>query len=298
MSLVSPQRFPIQSRVEDTITIRPTSSALFGVDSADRYTSVEASAEGTSTPYKFTIVKNQALFNGFFNRIALTEIVFPYYIPNINLRTDMIIVNGNVITIAVPGFYNTTDLADALEGAIIASGVTPTLTVSYNSGRFVFNTNDASTLVFARGNFAGPGAKINQFQLFDLLNMGGVNTVASSLQVTGITKIKYTEYVDIVSSQLTYNQSLKDASSDPIVRDVLARVYIDTGFGEVLGEPLTIYRQFSTPKQIKWDPTQPLGNVSFEVFDDKGELLSSYLGPQLPDSTMPDWRITLLFSES
>jgi hypothetical protein len=286
--------------VEDTITVRPTSSALFGVDSADRYASVQASAEGTQSPYRFTIVKNQALFNGFFNRIALTEIVFPYYIPNINARTDTIIVNGNTITLPTVGFFDPTALAYELESAMIASGIPATLTVIYAYGRFIFNTNDASTLVFARGNFPAPGARIDQFQLFDFLNMGPNNTVASSLQVTGITKIRYTDYIDIVSSQLTYNQSLKDASSDPIVRDVLARVYLDTGSPEVLGEPITIYRQFSTPKQIKWDPTQPLGNVSFEVFDDKGELLSTHqpVSALLNDSSMPDWRITLLFSES
>jgi hypothetical protein len=284
--------------VEDTITVRPTSSALFGVDSADRYASIQASAEGTTSPYRFTIVKNQALFNGFFNRIALTEIVFPYYISNINDRTDTIIVNGNTITIT-EGNYTPDDLAIELRGQLILSGITATLTVGYVEGRFIFDTNDASTIQFARGNFPAPGARLDQFQLFDLLNMGPGNTVAGADQITGITKIRYTDYVDIVSSQLTYNQSLKDASSDPIVRDVLARVYLDTESPEVLGEPITIYRQFSTPKQIKWDPTQPLGNVSFEVFDDKGELLSAHLiATGFGDSTLPDWRITLLFSES
>jgi hypothetical protein len=296
MSLLSSRQFPIQSRVEDTITIRPTSSALFGVDSADRYASIQASAEGTQSPYRFTIVKNQALFNGFFNRIALTEIVFPYYIPNINERTSQIIVNGNTITIPALGFYTQDQLAQALEFGIFATGIS--LNVIYQYGRFVFTTNDGSTLTFARGNFGGTGARLDQFQLFDLLNMGPINTVASSSHRTGITNVQYTEYVDIVSSQLTYNQSLKDASSDPIVRDVLARVYIESVNADTLGRPTIIYRQFSTPKQIKWDPTQPLGNVSFEVFDDKGELLSAHLGAQFPDYTMPDWRITLLFSES
>jgi hypothetical protein len=62
--------------------------------------------------------------------------------------------------------------------------------------------------------------------------------------------------------------------------------------------PFTIYRKFSMPKQIKWDNTQPLGNLIFEVYDDKGQILSSHLGAVYPDSTMPDWRMTLLVSEN
>jgi hypothetical protein len=122
-----------------------------------------------------------------------------------------------------------------------------------------------------------------------------------------------------VSSQLTYNQDLKDGSSDPIVRDMIARIYIedetspiipvyksDVTTGIIMTQdvaipgtyPFTIYRKFSMPKQIKWDNSQPLGNLTFEVYDDKGQILSAHLGAVYPDSTMPDWRMTLLVSEN
>jgi hypothetical protein len=268
----------------------------------------------------FNIVKNQALLNGFFKRIALTEIVFPYYVPNINVRTDTIQVSLNggafsAVTIVALGFYSPSALASTLEGLLqVATGV-GTISVGYLDGRFIINTNSADTLAFGRGNYAGLGARINQFQLFDLLNMGPTNTITNSLQVTGVTRCRYTEYIDIVSSQLTYNQKLKDASSDKIVRDVLARVYIETednliqpywnGTAEVISTndipgtyPFTINRKFPMPKQIRWDETQPLGNVSFEVYDDKGELVSAYLGATTPDYQMPDWRFSLLVSEN
>jgi hypothetical protein len=324
MSVINAQRFAKfaihEDTEEDTITMRPASTALFCIDSSDRYASFQDDAAGTQSPYSFNIVKNQALLNGFFKRIALTEIVFPYYVPNINTRTDMIQVtstgNGTVTaTIGALGFYTPPQLASTLQTILRTATLNNLLTVTYNDGRFVILTNAADTISFARGNYGGLGSRINQFQLFDLLNMGPQNTNAATLQTTGVTRCRYTEYIDIVSSQLTYNQKLKDASSDKIVRDVLARVYVETednliqpywnGTTEVISRtdipgtyPFTINRKFPMPKQIRWDDTQPLGNVSFEVYDDKGELLSSHLGAQFPDYTMPDWRFSLLVSEN
>ena len=324
MSTISAQRFARfavhEDTEEDTITMRPSSTALFCIDSADRYGSLQDRAVGTQSPYMFNIVKNQALLNGFFKRIALTEIVFPYYVPNINSRTDTINVSDNggafaAVTIPAAGFYSPSALAAILQTQLRTATANASLTVAYIEGRFVIATNTADTIAFARGNYGGLGARINQFQLFDLLNMGPQNTIQSTSQTTGVTRCRYTEYIDIVSSQLTYNQKLKDASSDKIVRDVLARIYLETednliqpywnGTTEVISQndipgtyPFTINRKFPMPKQIRWDETQPLGNVTFEVYDDKGELLSSYLGANAPDYTMPDWRFSLLVSEN
>lgn len=315
--------------IQDTaVTVRPSSTALFGVDSADRYASYNARATGGTTPYTFQITKNESLLNGFFRRIALTEVAFPFYVPNINVRTDTILYSENggaltPITITALGFYSPQALASQLEGLLQIATGNPLLTVGYSEGRFVFNTNTADTLAFARGNFVSPGAKLTQFQLYDLLNLSGPGlnglTVAGTSFASGITRCRYTEYIDIVSPQLTYNQELKDGSSDPIVRDALCRIYLEDETSPVVPVyktvapagpimpfdtaipgtyPFTIYRKFSMPKQIQWNNTQPLGNLTFEVYDDKGEILSNHLGPQFPDSTMPDWRTTLLVSEN
>lgn len=310
------------------ITVRPSSTAVFAVDSSDRYASYQARAAAPTSPYAFQITRNESLLNGFFHRIALTEVVFPYYIPNINAKTDSILFSDNgaalqVITIPTPGFYTPAQLAAQLEGLLQAATGNALLTVSYNAGVFTFATNNADTIAFARGNFGGLGANLNEFQLYDLLALSGpgVNgrqTDATS-QISGVSRCRYTEYIDIVCSQLTYNQDLKDGSSDPIVRDMIARIYIEDETSPVVPVyktaapagpvmpydtaipgtyPFTIYRKFPHPKQIQWNNEQPLGNLTFEVYDDKGQLLSSHLGAIYPDSTMPDWRMTLLVSEN
>lgn len=313
---------------DEAITVRPSSSANFPIDSADRYASYNARAGAPTGPYTFSISKSESLLNGFFKRIALTEMVFPYFIPNINSRTDTILVSDNggaltPVTIPVGGFYSPAGIAAQLQAQLIILTANAGLTVTYANGVFTFATNNADTLGFARGNFGGLGARLNQFQLYDLLNLSGpgVNgrTADLSTITTGVTRCRYTEYVDIVCAQLTYNQDLKDGSSDPIVRDMIARIYIEdetspiipvyqtaAPAGPVMTQdiaipgtyPFTIYRKFTMPKQIKWENTQPLGNLTFEVYDDKGEILSAHLGAVYPDSTMPDWRMTLLVSEN
>lgn len=312
---------------EQAITVRPSSTALFCIDSADRYASYNDRALAPSTPYTFQISKNEALLNGFFKRIALTEVVFPYYIPNINSKTDQILlsINGGalqVITIPTGGFYTPQVLAGTLEAQLVAAGLAAA-TVQYSGGVFAFATNTVDTIAFARGNFGGLGARLNEFQLYDLLNLSGPGLnglqTASTLIISGTTRCRYTEYIDIVCSQLTYNQELKDGSSDPIVRDMIARIYIEDETSNLVPlyqtaapagpvmpydtvlpgtYPFTIYRKFSMPKQIMWNNSQPIGNLKFEVYDDKGQILSSHLGAVYPDSTMPDWRMTLLVSEN
>lgn len=342
MSLISAQlasrtAYRSVDDIEDrAITVRPSSTAIFAVDSADRYPSFQASIGGTISPYKFNISKNESLLNGFFKRIALTELVFPYYIPNINQKTNTLSVSlngGAFATIninTIGGFMTPNDIAEALQVALIAAGFNAGLTVQYTSeGRFLFQTGGADTIAFQRSSFAG-GATINDFQLYDLLNLSAVvpdPVLPGQVVLTGVTRCRYTEYIDIVCSQLTYNQDLKDGSSDPIVRDMLARVYIEAedgaiqpyfrpnsytaippgsiGGAEIVSNqaipgtyPFTIHRQFTKPKEIKWDKTQPLGNLTFEVYDDRGNLLSGNGYITTPDSSLPDWRMTLLVSEN
>ena len=336
--------FPVTHQEPDTehaVTVRPASTSIFAVDSIDRYQSyVEASA-GTQSPYRFNITRNQSLLNGFFTRIALTEIVFPYYVWNLNARTAYIRVSLNggafqTIDLSIyEGMLSPSEFATYLETQLQIQLTLPGLTVVYSDGRFFIQTNGADTIAFARGNFTSLNARastLQQFQMFDLLNMTVDNMVQNDTQITGVTRMRYTEYIDIVCSQLTYNQDLKDASSDPNNRDILARIYIEnennavqpyykqTGFtvgppGVIAGTevtsdnsipgtyPVTINRKFPMPKQILWNKAQPIGNLVFEVYDDKGEILSNHAtvgggGQPLPDYGMPNWRMTLLVTEN
>ncbi len=315
---------------EQAVTVRPASTAVLAIDSADRYPTYQEDWENDTTPYEFTITRNQAILNGFFTRIALTEFVFPFYLPNINSYTNMLYFKKNGGATAsgrIPiGFYTPTALAAAVQTMLQANGFA-TATVVYQitplndipQCSFLIDTNSADTIQFVRG--AGPAIQtdttLERFQLFDLMRLDGLD---SGLVGGRTTQCKYIEYIDIVCTQLTYNQDLKDASSAPNSRDVLARIYIETendqpgavyqngAFLDVANTipgtyPFTIYRQFKTPKQILWNKAQSLGNIKFELFDNNGQPLSAPFVPGSPTSAVvtgsyPDWRMTLLVSEN
>lgn len=312
VQLASKHAFKTADEVEDrAITVRPSSTSLFCIDSSDRYKTIVEAQFGTKSPYNFIIQKNESLLNGFFTRIGLTEIVFPYYIPNVNNQTNflkMIYNGGAEVPITLTnGFYTPTALAAALQAALILAGAVGA-TVVYNSfGQFVISVPAPNTIIL----FPSPSTS---FTLFDLL--GGTDSWISGGQtLTGrVTRCRFTDYIDIVCAQLTYNQDLKDGSSDPIVRDMIARVYLEcendqpipvnviagtntSVINTVPGTyPFTIYRQFKTPKMIKWNKEQPIGNLKFELYDSRGNQLT--MAGAMADADAPDWRMTLLVSEN
>jgi hypothetical protein len=119
-----------------------------------------------------------------------------------------------------------------------------------------------------------------------------------------------TPFIDVTCDGLTYNQSLKDGDTGQINRTMLTRIFLTpesfTGNMANLGSaPILVHRQFSFPKQIKWNPNQPIGNLRFQVYDSQGYLLSTYEGLSGEatnpvthwDSDMGDWNMTLLVSE-
>ena len=231
---------------------------------------------------------------------------------------------------------------------------------------------------------------------------------------SGIPNLRPMDYFDIVCSQLSYNQELKDATSAPITRDMIARIYLDDGtpsqaifntsifsntvisttisaatrnvdeviftvassatftvgaqatiqgivggsnwnnvaeIVEILSgtsitviyttppsgtpssfasatirsfaqtgfstpqttwddrvngvTPFVMYRQFISPKFIRWNNKMPIGNLTFEMYDDQGRNIENLWDSAYPPTTSAGfayansfvWNATLLISE-
>ena len=173
-------------------------------------------------------------------------------------------------------------------------------------------------------------------QLFDVLGFTVQNRIML-IQDVGITVYprfgqttfaQAVRYIDIVSPTLTANQGLIDSTSQSVGHTALCRLYLgdvvpsvqtvtagDINFSPPGTQPLTIYRQFSFPKQISWNAIMPVsGSIQFQVYDDNGELLEPVqVGVQvIPNPEDPtdflfrptalsaynDWSMTLLLSEN
>ncbi len=319
----------VQNQQNDGQTIRQPSTALLTIDSDDRfpsYTAKRASVPGgyNWSPYSFQISKSSSLMNGFITRLGVSEINFPWCVPNINPKTNKIKIGYSTVgasgpfaygTVSVPiGFYTPTAFAAVFQS--LGRSVTGSLSgfvFTYNTvtPQFVYNSGSSSVWVSIAPmdyNSAAYPYNNNTRQLFDMLGLSTKNTTPGTNNVGaqgGVSFLQAIHYVDIVCSQLTYNQPLKDGTSQPIGRDALCRLYVANGEINVATTatpifpgniPTTLYNDYTTPKQIQWTPNQPItSGLVFDVFDDQGDPLQQ----SMPTGVLPnDWNITLLVSES
>lgn len=330
----------IEEGEDRAVTVRPSATAVFAVDSDDRYKTFAQRRTSPSYPFSMSIVKNEALLNGFFSRIGATELRMYWTLPNIsvawgnNTLTYYESVTPAQHTITIPdGFYSLETLMATIQDLIQADGFLPNFIALPNvDGSSSYGTG--GVLLF---NWVAPTSTTRT--LYDMLNL--LTTAPATTGRGGVANLKPTDYIDIISPQLTYNQELKDGMSAPTNRDVLCRVYLDDttksldrittnvfsgGPPPVLSgtqvpqydittftngcTPFIIYRQFTQPKQILWNKAQPLGNLTFQLYDDQGRdiqaLWSAAYPLTGPGATLNGvyyansfvWNLTLLISEN
>lgn len=328
---------PVEESIDKAITTRPSSSANFYVDSEDKTIN-----EGSGN---FLINKGQSLFNGFFNRIAVAEVGLDWGLPNVAdwWGNNQLVVVNNTTTVQIAaqipdGFYTAYQALDAIASAIntAAAGLGDPLRLTA-----VFNGLDISLDSTGVGNdpysilwTAGVDAPYELArQLFTTAQLGasvsGVKRVMASPRILGTT------YIDIVSPQLTYNQALKDSTTDnfrfdvlyrwyfaddnvPLPREKLPFVYAESGLPApnnapavtILTEslvpvlegytPFVKRRAIPFPKQIRWDEKQPIGQVGFQVYDDRGRLIDTTQFPlfQGEGGANFQFQLQLLLSEN
>jgi hypothetical protein len=309
-------------------TIRQASTALLTIDSEDRFPSYAAKrlaipGSYNYSPYDFIITKNESIMNGFFTRLGLSEVVFPWTIPNINFQTDRILITyqppaGLPITTTVQigaGFYKPSELATAITNALIVIDPLFTGTVITYGDSLSFDFNFTATTLLSvefRTMPYQPNVLLpnyyefqNTKQLYDVL---GFMSVPFGSRFNGdSTLCQSTRYVDIVCQILTYNQALKDTTTQLIARDSLARLYLgalnsnmnvppsDPTFAPPGTTPGVIYAMYNNPKQINWTPNQPVpSGLRFEVFDDEGMPLDMLF----QSSPEINWSASILISEN
>lgn len=332
--------------IDKAITQRPTSTAILGIDSEDRYSNYQAARDAQFpqqnwSAWNFTITKGQNIMNGYFTRLALTETMIQWGVPNINRKTDSIRVTWNN-TIDPPytqtltinrGFYTPSMLAAAIQTAIRAfptpagysspglGGFVMTYGVrTYAGGSplqtnqpiFEYVTGSSTSIMFEPMPIDNVTYKPTTKQLFDLLGFDTGNTIpTASLTFGHQTFCLFTKYIDIVSTQLTANAALKDTSSAPTPRDLVARIYLTdpsaqattmpsaSTFCPVGCAPFTLYRDFNSPKQIQWLPNAPVGGyLQFDVYDDSGDSMSEVDDTLFGAGNSLNWSMSLLVSEN
>ena len=285
---------------EKGVPIRQPATANLMIDSADRngkYTS----------PFDFQIERNNSIMNGFFSRIGTTEVVLEWNQPN-GAKLANTAPNFQILVSTSSGFTSTTIQNLAFSNVFYTASNALDALVGQLDVQFAPNTFAISTVAGTTALAASPGLTfaISTNAYTKALGLDTVSSFVSTFNVADISApdLRPYRYIDFTSQQLTYNQDLKDNSTANISRDVLCRWYFDydnpaplDGYGfpiEMGYEPFKIRRLFNLPKQIKWNPNQPLGNLGFQVYGN-GEL-SPIVPINKPNGS--EWLMTLQFSEN
>jgi len=333
---------------EKGFPIREASTANFLISSIDRNAYANNNPVNT-TAGNFVIQKNNSLFNGFFTRIGVQEVVLNWQLPNVydisgGTGSQSEIANGGFVknasvsvdisggaqTVAttVPvGIYTIASALDTMVAALNTAigGASPYFVTSLVGAQVIltgtrtwrFSTANNPTLVTDLGFGIGGSYTLTK-SIYNSAVPGlnkTPNSTATLFQIqsspffpfsgTSLPSLRQWQYIDFVSYQLTYNQELKDSSTSTTSRDILHRWYLSSGEGQnppyqdnygftILPTyvPFTERRAFAFPKQIKWMPNMPIGQIAFEVWgtDIQG---NNYL----LNTDGYEWMMTLLISE-
>lgn len=248
---------------EKGTNIRFPSTALLSLDSRDRIPG--------QTVWDISIVKPSNLLTGFFTRIGLTELQLSWNVPNISSQLDnntfTVVIGSTPTTVTLPnGFYT---VQQALDGIVFL------LNIALGASTFSIQTIPlafgAVNLAKATGTFS-----VSSTTLADQLGFI-LGAVASATQQALTPDLRPYDYIDFVSNQLTYCQNVKDGTSTPSDLNVMCRLYFGWessytsydgyGFPILFGyKPDKLIKQFATPKQIKWDNIQPIGNLTIQIY--------------------------------
>jgi len=283
--------------IEKGMTIRQPSTANLMLDSTDRILATYPTAGD------FQITKKASILNGFFTRIATTEVVLEWIKPNIKSELN----NWIYITIGVTqkkitipeGFYDVQTALDAIVEEANSAFPGYTFTIVGDGGETALSCKVT----------AGGATQSFTFETSTnlLLQLGFKPYVAGIVHLvgeTGAPDLRLYRYLDFISNQLTYAQDLKDSSTSATVRDVLCRWYFawDTftaldgyGFPILQGYSAFVQRRiFNPPKQIRWEPNLPLGNLAFQVY---GKFVGSVVEEDFVNDPGFEWLMTLQVSE-
>lgn len=224
------------------------------------------SADGTGTYNNFQVQNpGQNLVQGQIKDVAVSEITFPYDLPNVmpgynlfNLISDGPSPTNIDFTVTItPGFYTGTELAAAINAGIAAGGAAnpglalipadcPSITYSQTNNKFTWA--DATTPAYVGTwqlipiyNPPHPGIGVYMPTTFkNLLSIMGCAEpfttdpldqnfiIGNGFPIMGAAPLVFTQFIDIVSSKLARYQHMRDGSSavDHRKTDLVARLYV------------------------------------------------------------------------
>jgi len=326
--------YSTQPQAVTTVVSRTEATQLLLLNSKNRNQTSSTGKVANQPWNKFRVERPQALMESFATRLLVSEIRFPWYIPNITVNNNFLYIEGAGVTgnaqafiTLAPGFYTPADIVSEINSQLSSSGIVAPPVVSYSGGQYTFTgasagatewniswfnpvTNPSGSGTLQQEEFAyNTSPSLCQTLGLTFYQASGEWSATSApyILIGNITESLYTQYVDIVSEKLNYYSTTKDGSSDNATSKALVcRVYladeVSLANNEGLGQaPFIIHRQFKTPKAIMWNKESVIDQLDISVVDQYGQLVplpaTSTSGVSSAGS-YPDFQIGILASEN
>jgi len=267
------------------------------------------------SPWNFRIQRPNSIMNGFFTRIAVTELGLEWFVPNISSG-----LGNNGITFTVTGFA-TPQLIELSSGFYTVKEALDSLVYVLNNNTYYAANSVVFSIEASPRAVNGPADTIGQNNLYALVckvatvltNFTMSNTLlynyldfdptVSSTRRVRFPDLRPYRFIDFISPDLTYAQDVKDGATNFNNNNVLVRWYFDFdtppeldayGYPILMGyKPFCLRRAYNPPKQIRWESNLPIGNLGFQVVDENNNFVTN-LGNARLDSA---WLMTLQVSE-
>jgi hypothetical protein len=278
---------------KDVQVIRQPSFTGLYVDSMDRYAKgYPSDTSQLTSSSQWTLQSRQYVLNGYFHRLALTQIQFFYNLPTIITGyNDTVAIGSDDGTsllgyITIPqGWYTCDTLASTLStlfDVIVTGG---TVAANPNTGALTFTApTDFSILPPDSALVTSYSQVIAQTYQTTGIIPGGAT---GSYSISGtIPTMLPTRFVDVGSKYLTKSQRVKDASTliTGQTTNILCRVYIfppftrtpwppTTNSGVDVDTPTCISLDFGSGKQLAWNEDEIISNFDIFLTDEYGSLL-------------------------
>lgn len=271
----------MKDKYEKVIAL-PASATYLTIDTRDGYKNLTSStpADGSTgvtginyatgflnpnqNQFDINIYKNEAMFNGRINRIALQELNMLYTCPNVNPYNNVLFFQAlddpspELWTVPTPivipsSWYNGFQLAIAIQDALNnyqpAGAPLPTGLFSWTTWLVQFRPDNSSFKIYSGSNTrlfrinpmygldkgfgddaygTGQTTKIKRTDtLATMMGFGNTSTQPCSVVSSSSASLLYTTYIDVISNTITSNQLLIDnTTSNNTGRNLLSRIYL------------------------------------------------------------------------
>jgi hypothetical protein len=254
----------VDEKPADVMTARQPASGLVLLNSRDRFVDASPTQKAAiSQPWNnFILQRAQSIVPVFAKRIAISEVRFPWYIPNITLRNNLISFvirynNTNVELVNVPvsytpGFFTpqqiATNLSATLDGVGQLAGLPAASTPTFVWDPITSTFTVSGPLPWAVRPPPGttyevsPGVSAMSSQYFQSPSLAATLGIpigwfapnatptyipAGLLENTNATTCLYTDFIDIVSDKLMRFTDARDGGSGNTTKSALVcRLYL------------------------------------------------------------------------